>query len=157
MRNRPKNKKKEQRKNKNTLNLNFLDVFLYAMVTRISKNYILVQLNWKLYFPFIAARLDTLPQEYYVREIFVFVRVVEIAPESEARTLQHVRVLGFRFSLPLFATLQPFNEYRFILYHLRVLPLLALATPSCRVITATASTVFMIYPDFHLNNIFKKA
>lgn len=120
------------------------------MVRLRSKNSF-VQLNWKLYFAFNAARLDTLPQEYYVREIFVFVRVVEIAPESEARTLRHVRVLGFRFSLPLFATLQPFNEYRFILYHLRVLPLLAMSTPSCHVITATASTVFMIYPDFQSN------
>lgn len=36
--------------------------------------------------------------------------------------LQHVRVLGFRFCLLRFVPFQPFNEYRFILFHLRLIP-----------------------------------
>lgn len=44
-------------------------------------------------------------------------------PKSRvARMLRHVRVLGFRFCLLRFVPFQPFNEYRFILFHLRLIP-----------------------------------
>lgn len=45
-----------------------------------------------------------------------------LLPQNRAQMLRHVRVLGFRFCLLRFVPFQPFNEYRFILFHLQFIP-----------------------------------